>query len=95
MTSLTTRPLLLSLPRLVPDTASERAMELVESSRIRARSKVIFGVGDLHRAVTITANHAFLRAAAQQGVHFAAFCHPARALTEAKAEAEAAARVDS
>ena len=48
----------------------------------------MFGSGDRLRAVTTTANVSFVRAAAQAGVEFVTFLHPARALTEAKEQSE-------
>jgi len=46
--------------------------------------QVIFGTGDSERAVTVTANVGFVRAAAQAGVQYSVFLHEARALTEIK-----------
>ncbi|XP_077998909.1 UPF0415 protein C7orf25 homolog isoform X2 [Glandiceps talaboti] len=71
---------------IVPDQVSQRASELSESGRIKPRSKIIFGTGDRIQAITVTANTAFTRAAADQGVSFDVFHHDPRALTEGKQE---------
>lgn len=69
---------------VVPDQPSERALRLVESSKINSRSIMIFGTGDHLKAITMTANSGFVRAAANQGVRFSVFIHQPRALTESK-----------
>ncbi|KAL3216520.1 hypothetical protein MRX96_033020 [Rhipicephalus microplus] len=69
---------------VVPDSPSERAAGLALRGKIRKRSKIIFGTGDRLKAVTVTANSGFLRAAKAQGADFVAFVHESRALTEAK-----------
>lgn len=68
----------------VPDQPSPMALDLHESRRIKARQKVVFGTGDHLQAITLTANVSFVRAAQDQGAHFAVFTHPSRALTEMK-----------
>lgn len=75
---------LLSRLRLVDDKPSERTLRLTPSAKINRRSVVIFGTGDSLRAVTMTANSRFVRAAANQGVHYSVFIHQPRALTEGK-----------
>ncbi|KAJ9458871.1 hypothetical protein DIPPA_70122 [Diplonema papillatum] len=70
--------------QVYPDHPSEQAQQLTESARVKKRQKVIFGTGDTLRAITVTANVQFVQAAADQGVHFTVFVHPARALTERK-----------
>jgi hypothetical protein len=45
---------------------------------------VIFGTGDALQIPTLTANKAFARAAADQGVTLTVIDHPGRALTEEK-----------
>ncbi|XP_022660529.1 UPF0415 protein C7orf25 homolog isoform X1 [Varroa destructor] len=75
---------LLKLLEVVPDEPSQKTSDLDMKGKIKKRPLVIFGTGDTHKAVTITANIGFLRAAAGQGVHFVAFVHPSRALTENK-----------
>lgn len=52
--------------------------------KIRERSLTIFKFGDNIRAVTVTANEGFVRAAKQQGINFVVFIHESRALTEQK-----------
>ncbi|XP_051556663.1 UPF0415 protein C7orf25 homolog [Myxocyprinus asiaticus] len=70
--------------KVVPDQPSERTKRLVTSSKVNRRSLMIFGTGDTLRAVTITANSGFIRAAANQGVRYSVFIHQPRALTEGK-----------
>ncbi|XP_053570516.1 UPF0415 protein C7orf25 homolog isoform X2 [Bombina bombina] len=69
---------------VVPDQPSERALKLAISSKINSRSISIFGTGDTLKAITMTANSGFVRAAANQGVKFSVFIHQPRALTESK-----------
>ncbi|XP_068940499.1 UPF0415 protein C7orf25 homolog [Petaurus breviceps papuanus] len=69
---------------VVPDQPSERALRLVTSSKINSRSLTIFGTGDTLKAITMTANSGFVRAATNQGVKFSVFIHQPRALTESK-----------
>ncbi|CAI5788077.1 Hypothetical predicted protein [Podarcis lilfordi] len=76
--------LLLERINVVPDQPSERALRLVPSSKINSRSLTIFGTGDALKAITMTANSGFVRAAANQGVRFSVFVHQPRALTESK-----------
>ncbi|KAL4623433.1 UPF0415 protein C7orf25-like [Arapaima gigas] len=75
---------LLARVRVVPDQPSERTQRLVTSSKVNKRSLMIFGTGDSLRAVTMTANSGFVRAAANQGVRYSVFIHQPRALTEGK-----------
>ncbi|KAJ8272736.1 hypothetical protein GJAV_G00092850 [Gymnothorax javanicus] len=75
---------LLSRLKVVPDNPSERTQRLVTSSKVNRRSLTIFGTGDSLRAVTMTANSGFVRAAANQGVRYTVFIHQPRALTEGK-----------
>ncbi|XP_077581390.1 UPF0415 protein C7orf25 homolog [Stigmatopora nigra] len=76
--------LLLGRLRLVDDRPSERALALAPSAKVNRRSLLIFGTGDRLRALTLTANARFVRAAANQGVRFSVFVHEPRALTEGK-----------
>lgn len=69
---------------VVPDQPSERALKLEVSSKINRRSVSIFGTGDSLKAITMTANSGFVRAANNQGVKFSVFIHQPRALTESK-----------
>lgn len=68
----------------VEDQPSERSLRLTPSAKINRRSLMIFGTGDALRAVTMTANSRFVRAAANQGVRYSVFIHQPRALTEGK-----------
>ncbi|NWR07171.1 CG025 protein, partial [Paradoxornis webbianus] len=76
--------LLVERINVVPDQPSDRALGLVASSKINSRSLAIFGTGDTLKAITMTANSGFVRAAANQGVRFSVFVHQPRALTERK-----------
>ncbi|KAJ0012304.1 hypothetical protein NQD34_013279 [Periophthalmus magnuspinnatus] len=69
---------------VVPDQPSPRTLALTPSAAVSPRSVAIFGTGDTLHAVTMTANRKFVRAAANQGVHFSVFIHEPRALTEGK-----------
>ncbi|XP_059840629.1 UPF0415 protein C7orf25 homolog [Hypanus sabinus] len=69
---------------VVPDQPSERASQLETSAKINSRSITIFGTGDALKAITMTANSGFVRAADNQGVKFSVFIHQPRALTESK-----------
>lgn len=75
---------LLARVHLVDDQPSERTLRLTPSAKINQRSLMIFGTGDSLRAVTMTANSRFVRAAANQGVRYSVFIHQPRALTEGK-----------
>lgn len=68
----------------VEDQPSERSLRLTPSAKINKRSLMIFGTGDALRAVTMTANSRFVRAAANQDVRYSVFIHQPRALTEGK-----------
>jgi len=70
---------------LVDDCPSEKASKLKEGPKIKQQHIAIFGTGDYYKATTLTANSTFTRAAAEQGIEFSVFMHPARALTEQKA----------
>lgn len=52
--------------------------------QLKERSIIIFGSGQAIKAVTVTANSAFVRAARNQCIHFDVFFHNPRALTEKK-----------
>ncbi|KAG7219152.1 hypothetical protein INR49_006311 [Caranx melampygus] len=75
---------LLARVHLVDDQPSERTLHLTPSAKVNQRSLTIFGTGDSLRAVTMTANNRFVRAAANQGVRYSVFIHQPRALTEGK-----------
>ncbi|XP_055938864.1 UPF0415 protein C7orf25 homolog [Argiope bruennichi] len=69
---------------VIPDNPSPKALALEKTSKIKERSKIVFGTGDSMKAVTVSANLGFLRAAQSQGIKFVAFVHESRALTECK-----------
>lgn len=75
---------LLNSVTVVDDFPSLRCLALPKSSKINTRSLIIFGTGDERKALTITSNSGFIRAAQQAGVRITAFEHQARALTEDK-----------
>lgn len=75
---------LLSKVTIVSDQPSEKANMLNISSKVKSRSRIIFGTGDTLKAITITANQGFLRASEGQGANFVCFLHESRALTELK-----------
>ncbi|KAM7399926.1 hypothetical protein PAMA_004555 [Pampus argenteus] len=75
---------LLARLHVVDDQPTERSLRLTPSAKVNRRSLTIFGTGDSLRAVTMTANSRFVRAAANQGVRYSVFIHQPRALTEAK-----------
>uniref|UniRef100_A0A161MF04 DUF1308 domain-containing protein n=1 Tax=Triatoma infestans TaxID=30076 RepID=A0A161MF04_TRIIF len=57
---------------------------LKPGGQIKPRSLVIFGTGQALKAITVTSNSAFVRAANTQGVHLDTFIHQPRALTVMK-----------
>lgn len=69
---------------VVPDNPTQKTLALQTSSKVRDRSKLIFGTGDNLKAITVTANLGFVRAAQSQGIKFVALVHESRALTEQK-----------
>ncbi|XP_028988466.1 UPF0415 protein C7orf25 homolog [Betta splendens] len=75
---------LLARLHVVDDRPSERTLRLMPSAKINQRSLMIFGTGDSLKAVTMTANSRFVRAAANQGIRYSVFIHQPRALTEGK-----------
>ncbi|XP_071515030.1 UPF0415 protein C7orf25 homolog isoform X2 [Panulirus ornatus] len=52
--------------------------------KVRELTRIIFGTGHAHRAITVTSNGGFVRSAEHQGVKLAVLYHKPRALTEAK-----------
>ncbi|CAG9859003.1 unnamed protein product [Phyllotreta striolata] len=67
--------------------AEEKILEV--GGKIKKRSFIVFTFGDRIRAVTVTANDGFVRAAKQQGINFVVFIHESRALTEQKEKIKA------
>lgn len=70
--------------QVVPDQISDKVELLKTGGKVRQRSKVIFGTGDALKAVTVSANSGFIRAAQSQNINLAVICHESRALTESK-----------
>ena len=60
---------------VIPDTPSVRAMALLETRRVGAADKVIFGTGDQLGISTMTSDAKFIRGAAAQGINFAVILH--------------------
>eukprot|EP00112_Aurelia_sp_Birch-Aquarium-sp1_P014882 Seg3245.2 transcript_id=Seg3245.2/GoldUCD/mRNA.D3Y31 product="UPF0415 protein C7orf25-like" protein_id=Seg3245.2/GoldUCD/D3Y31 len=77
---------LISKLKVIEDCPSQRALGLMDSAKIKERSRIIFGSGDSLKAKTTTANRSFVRAAHDQGVDFNVYFHSSRALTERKEE---------
>ncbi|TKR65224.1 hypothetical protein L596_025655 [Steinernema carpocapsae] len=75
---------LLQSVKIVKDEPSERVKALKNSERINDKSKVIFGTGDQYKAVTVTSNMHFVRAAQSQNVRLQVILHEPRALGEQK-----------
>lgn len=79
---------LFSRIQVLPDVPLEQAPKELQSlklgGKIRPRSLQVFAFGLYHRAVTVTSNEGFTRAAKMQGLEVPVFLHDARALTEDK-----------
>uniref|UniRef100_A0A182N9W1 DUF1308 domain-containing protein n=1 Tax=Anopheles dirus TaxID=7168 RepID=A0A182N9W1_9DIPT len=72
------------LPDVPLDKAPKELQALKLGGKIRPRSLQVFAFGLFHRAVTVTSNEGFTRAAKMQGLEVPVFLHDARALTEDK-----------
>lgn len=70
--------------RIVPDLVSDRIVDLPNTARISERAKLAFGTGESNRAVTVSSNIGFIRAARQQNVFISVKEHRPRALSEKK-----------
>ncbi|GMR37047.1 hypothetical protein PMAYCL1PPCAC_07242, partial [Pristionchus mayeri] len=70
--------------RVLPDSPSERSLEMEQTVRLNDRSIKIFGTGDELKYVTASANKHFVQSAFHQGVHYAVILHESRALSEQK-----------
>ncbi|XP_058059058.1 UPF0415 protein C7orf25 homolog [Anopheles bellator] len=74
--------------QILPDVPLEQAPKELQSlklgGKIRPRSLQVFAFGLYHRAVTVTSNEGFTRAAKMQGLDVPVLLHDARALTEDK-----------
>uniref|UniRef100_A0A182PHX3 DUF1308 domain-containing protein n=1 Tax=Anopheles epiroticus TaxID=199890 RepID=A0A182PHX3_9DIPT len=79
---------LFSRIHVLPDVPLEQAPKELQSlklgGKIRPRSLQVFAFGLYHRAVTVTSNEGFTRAAKMQGLEVPVYLHDARALTEDK-----------
>jgi len=75
---------LLKKVKIIPDQASEQSLSLPNTSKFSKRSINVFGTGDSLKIPTVTANHAFVRAAGQAGVDFCVLLHEPRVLSEQK-----------
>lgn len=53
---------------IVPDSPSQRMMDLPTTRKLAMKNKVVFGTGDRWRAPTMTANMGFVRAVSQAGM---------------------------
>ncbi|CAG5098609.1 Oidioi.mRNA.OKI2018_I69.XSR.g15820.t1.cds [Oikopleura dioica] len=69
---------------VVEDEISERIASLPSSARISDRAKIAFGTGETHKAITVSSNTGFIRAAKQQDVFVSVKEHRPRALSEQK-----------
>uniref|UniRef100_A0A182RE06 DUF1308 domain-containing protein n=1 Tax=Anopheles funestus TaxID=62324 RepID=A0A182RE06_ANOFN len=72
------------LPDVPLEQAPKELQNLKLGGKIRPRSLQVFAFGLYHRAVTVTSNEGFTRAAKMQGLEVPVFLHDARALTEDK-----------
>lgn len=61
--------------QVIPDNPSSRAMNLVETKKVGANDKIIFGTGDNLGITTMTGDAKFVRGASAQGVDFDAYIH--------------------
>ncbi|CAB4281817.1 unnamed protein product [Prunus armeniaca] len=66
---------------VVPNSPSERMMNLPTTRKLALKNKVIFGTSDYWCAPTVTANMAFVRAISQTGMSLFTIEHRPRALT--------------
>ncbi|MED6133269.1 hypothetical protein PIB30_026854 [Stylosanthes scabra] len=72
---------LINCLRVVPDTPSERMMNLPTTRKLALKNKIVFGTGDHWHAPTLSANMAFVRAVSQTGMSLYTIEHRPRALT--------------
>ncbi|KAI5330656.1 hypothetical protein L3X38_030054 [Prunus dulcis] len=72
---------LLNCLTVVPNSPSERMMNLPTTRKLALKNKVVFGTGDYWCAPTVTANMAFVRAISQTGMSLFTIEHRPRALT--------------
>ncbi|THU67123.1 hypothetical protein C4D60_Mb05t21340 [Musa balbisiana] len=67
--------------QVVPDSPSERLMNLSTTRKIALKNKIVFGTGDHWHAPTLTANTGFVRAVSQTSMSLLTIEHRPRALT--------------
>ncbi|CAL9753385.1 unnamed protein product [Musa acuminata subsp. burmannicoides] len=67
--------------QVVPDSPSERLMNLPTTRKIALKNKIVFGTGDHWHAPTLTANTGFVRAVSQTSMSLLTIEHRPRALT--------------
>lgn len=74
------------LPDLTPDELIQlpNVSKLTINGKIKPRSFQIFAFGMHHKAMTVSSNEGFVRAAKMQGVEIPCILHEARYLTELK-----------
>eukprot|EP00043_Microstomoeca_roanoka_P009720 m.92648 g.92648 ORF g.92648 m.92648 type:complete len:586 (+) comp14672_c2_seq2:131-1888(+) len=70
----------------IPDLPCPFLAPLELSGKVKPRTKSIFSAGATLGVPTLTANHAFLRAASEQGIHVLVKVHAGRALTETQTD---------
>ena len=69
---------------IIPDNVSEEVAQLKCSSKIKPRTKIVFGTGHSFHAITVSANNKFVRSVSNQGLNIAVYIHASRALSEQK-----------
>ncbi|WOL16877.1 UPF0415 protein [Canna indica] len=67
--------------QVVPDSPSERVMNLPTTRKMALKNKIVFGTGDYWQAPTLTANTGFIRAVSQTSMSLLTIEHRPRALT--------------
>ncbi|CAD5171568.1 unnamed protein product [Musa acuminata subsp. malaccensis] len=67
--------------QVVPDSPSERLVNLPTTRKIALKNKIVFGTGDHWHAPTLTANTGFVRAVSQTSMSLLTIEHRPRALT--------------
>ena len=65
----------------IPDSPSERALNLKPTRRLGEQDIIILGTGDKLGIVTLTADAKAIKAALAQGVDFKVYVHPPCPLT--------------
>ncbi|XP_076680446.1 UPF0415 protein C7orf25 homolog [Andrena cerasifolii] len=76
---------LLNRVRIVGDITTGRIMERLSlGGKIKDRSRLVFATGEYMKAITVSANEGFVRAARMQGIECTVFLHEPRSLSEIK-----------